>query len=111
VHLPSPESSAAKLCLPLDRSAARAHTHRAGPRRYSARHPLHWAARNGHLHILQWLLAEEQDCDVDRPTSDGTTALCMAAWQGHLGIVRFLVEGAGADPTAVNSYGCNVAMW
>jgi hypothetical protein len=35
----------------------------------------------------------------------------MAAWQGHLGIVRFLVEGAGADPTAVNSYGCNVAMW
>ena len=98
-----------------------------GRRGYVGRTALHWAARNGQNHVIEWLLdtleapggsyardvagdwsGGERACDV--PTDDGTTAFCLAAWQGQIETCRLLVQ-RGCDPHTVNSYGCNVFMW
>eukprot|EP00039_Didymoeca_costata_P007254 m.97757 g.97757 ORF g.97757 m.97757 type:complete len:260 (+) comp13612_c0_seq2:2079-2858(+) len=89
----------------LDPTEQRQKAHRG----YSGRTPLHYAARNGHLHVVRWLI-EEKGCPVDQGTADGTTAFCWAVWQGHEQVCRYLIE-KGASPTTVNSYGCNAAMW
>eukprot|EP00516_Mucochytrium_quahogii_P006679 CAMPEP_0203756486 /NCGR_PEP_ID=MMETSP0098-20131031/9765_1 /ASSEMBLY_ACC=CAM_ASM_000208 /TAXON_ID=96639 /ORGANISM=" , Strain NY0313808BC1" /LENGTH=712 /DNA_ID=CAMNT_0050648391 /DNA_START=112 /DNA_END=2247 /DNA_ORIENTATION=- len=81
-----------------------------GRRGYRARSAVHWAARNGHKNILEWLV-KDKHVPVDMRSSDGTTALCLAAWQGRTDICKFLIECCKADPHTVNSYGCNVAMW
>lgn len=81
-----------------------------GRRGYSERNALHWAARNGHLPVVKWLV-EEKDLFVDLGSSDGTTALCLAAWQCQKHICEYLVEKADSNPHLVNSYGCNIAMW
>jgi hypothetical protein len=44
-------------------------------------------------------------------TKDGTSALHWAVWQGHIGLAQWLVESAGADLHARNSYGCNAIQW
>lgn len=51
-----------------------------GRRGYNGRTALHYAARNGHVHVVRWLV-EEKGCDIDRSTEDGTTAFCWAVWQ------------------------------
>ena len=97
------------------------------------RNALHWACRNGHVHVARWLLAagpsrhplaqEQQQqqqqqqpsteglCYVNVPTKDGTSALHWAVWQGHMQLAQWLVEVAGADLHARNSYGCNAIQW
>jgi len=87
----------------------RAADSRRARRGYSGRTALHWAARNGHVPVLRWLLTE---CGVarDARTADGTSALCWAAWQGHLEAVSFLAR-AGCDAHGTNSYGCTAAHW
>ena len=37
--------------------------------------------------------------DKEKATNNGHTHLCIAAWRGHLEVVRFLLE-AGADKDA-----------
>ena len=86
-------------------------------RGYRGRTALHWAARNGHVHVLRWLLKTDVEAggrrgaEVDAGTADGTTAFCWAVWQGQLEAARFLCDEAGCNPHATNSYGCNAAMW
>ena len=67
-----------------------------------------WAARNGRLAVLQWLVGE-CGCDVNGATGDGTTAFHWAVWQGHKRAAAWLV-GAGADPKALNAYGGNAVQ-
>lgn len=45
------------------------------------------AARNGHLDVVEYLVSA-CGVDVDAKTSDGTTAFCWAAWQGHLDVMK-----------------------
>lgn len=78
-------------------------------RGFNGRTALHYAARNGHLPVIRWLV-EERGCAVDHGTADGTTAFCWAAWQGHEAVLRYLAQ-AGCNPHLLNSYGCNAAMW
>lgn len=49
----------------------------------SGRCALHWAARQGHLPVVRWLV-EEHSQGVDSLTKDLTTPLQLAAWGGHV---------------------------
>lgn len=64
--------------------------------------PLHYAATNGHLEIMQLLLDENAYIDAESP--NGTTPLMMAAHYGSSAAVKLLVE-AGADPNIRNQLG------
>jgi uncharacterized protein len=64
--------------------------------------PLHYAATNGHLEIMQLLLDEHAYIDAESP--NGTTPLMMAAQYGSVEAVKLLLE-AGADPRLKNKLG------
>ena len=52
---------------------------------------LHWASRLGHKHVVAALLeGKYKGADVDQ-VCHGVTALELASWQGHLGIVHVLL--------------------
>lgn len=70
------------------------------------RQPIHWAARNGHVDVLRFVVVA-CGVPVDARTEDGTTALHLAAWRGHVEACRWLVEDAAADVHATNGFGCN----
>ncbi|MFD7628520.1 ankyrin repeat domain-containing protein [Streptomyces sp. NPDC059851] len=53
------------------------------------------AAGNGDVSVVAQLLGE--GAEVDAPSSDGRTALDLAAHAGHTGVLRVLLA-AGADP-------------
>lgn len=59
-------------------------------------HALDLAAQNGHLRVLERLLAHDP-CLLERPGREGRTALCAAAGGGHQSVVRALLA-AGASP-------------
>ncbi len=61
--------------------------------------PLHYAATNGHVAVMQLLLDENAYIDAESPNK--TTPLMMAASYGTTESVKFLLE-AGADPTLKN---------
>jgi len=61
--------------------------------------PLHYAATNGHVDIMQMLLDENAYIDAESP--NGTTPLMMAAMYGSPAAVKLLLD-AGADPTLKN---------
>lgn len=56
---------------------------------------IHLAATNGSVETTTLLL--EAGADIEASTNDGTTALIIAAREGHDGLVEALLE-AGADP-------------
>jgi ankyrin repeat protein len=64
--------------------------------------PLHYAATNGHLEIMQLLLDENAYIDAESP--NGTTPLMMAAQYGPAAAVKLLLD-AGADPLLKNQLG------
>jgi uncharacterized protein len=64
--------------------------------------PLHYAATNGHLDIMEVLFANNAYIDAESP--NGTTPLMMAAQYGTADAVRRLLE-EGADPTLKNQVG------
>jgi ankyrin repeat protein len=61
--------------------------------------PLHYAATNGHLEIMNVLL--ENHAYIDAASPNGTTPLMMAAQYGTPSAVKLLLE-AGADPLLKN---------
>jgi len=64
--------------------------------------PLHYAATNGHVAIIEFLL--EQHAYIDAESPNGTTPLMMAAHYGSPAAVKVLLA-AGADPTLKNQLG------
>jgi ankyrin repeat protein len=64
--------------------------------------PLHYAATNGHLAIMELLL--EHHAFVDAESPNGTTPLMMAAHYGTPASVKLLLE-SGADPAMKNQLG------
>jgi len=68
--------------------------------------PLHYAATNGHVAVMELLLEHHAFIDAESP--NGTTPLMMAAMYGTPEAVRFLLE-AGADPSMKNQLGLSAA--
>lgn len=66
--------------------------------------PLHYAATNGHVHVMSLLIDENAYIDAQSP--NGTTPLMMAAHYGTPSAAKLLLE-AGADPTLKNDQGLN----
>jgi uncharacterized protein len=64
--------------------------------------PLHYAATNGHLEVMELLFANNAYIDAASP--NGTTPLMMAAQYGSTAAVKRLLD-EGADPTLKNQLG------
>ncbi|OYQ40407.1 hypothetical protein CHU94_14070 [Rhodoferax sp. TH121] len=64
--------------------------------------PLHYAATESHIAVMQLLL--DQHAYIDAASPNGTTPLMMAAMYGNASAVKLLLE-AGADPTIKNDLG------
>ena len=83
---------------------------RTGGKYKKIRHALHWAARNGHIPICDWLI-NEKNVDVNIEADDGTVPLHFAVWTNNFEMVKWLVEKACCDLHKLNSYGCNASQW
>lgn len=70
--------------------------------------PLHYAAFEGRLAILDKLLA--RGAKIDALTPNRATALMLAARNGHIDTVRRLLR-AGADTALKNDRGLTAAEW
>jgi uncharacterized protein len=66
--------------------------------------PLHYAATNGHIDVMNLLL--ENHAYIDASSPNGSTPLMMAALYGSPSAVKLLLE-AGADPMLTNALGLN----
>jgi len=64
--------------------------------------PLHYAATNSHIAVMQLLL--EQHAYIDAASPNGSTPLMMAAMYGNASAVKLLLE-SGADPSLKNELG------
>ena len=58
--------------------------------------PLHYAARNGYLEAVKWLV-KEAGAKVDSKDNLGRTPLIRAVYYGRLETVKFLAKEVGAD--------------
>jgi uncharacterized protein len=70
--------------------------------------PLHYAAANGHLSVVEFLV--ENDAYIDAESPNNTTPLMMAARHKNITVMRWLAEN-GADPTYTNHSGLNAASY
>jgi uncharacterized protein len=66
--------------------------------------PLHYAATNAHLEIMELLL--DENAYIDAASPNGTTPLMMAAQYANAPAVKLLLD-AGADPSIRNQLGLN----
>ena len=78
--------------------------------RKDRRRPIHWAARNGRLETLRWLV-ETRGCDPGAKTYDGDQAFHLAVWRGHRACAEYLAETAKTDANGRNRWGCNALLW
>lgn len=80
-------------------------------RRRDGKTSLHYAARNGHIPCIQFLLKETttDGCKVDEPSGDGTTPLHMACYGGQYEAAKYLIDECGASPLQQNDWGCSCA--
>eukprot|EP00932_Pfiesteria_piscicida_P019399 SRR837773.6223.p1 GENE.SRR837773.6223~~SRR837773.6223.p1 ORF type:complete len:169 (+),score=22.99 SRR837773.6223:68-508(+) len=65
---------------------------------------LHWIAIQGSNEMASFVLDVVQDLQVDEPDDGGDTPLHLAAYYGHLPIVRMLVR-RGAEALRQNACG------
>jgi hypothetical protein len=70
----------------------------------SGRGIFHWAAIEGNPAIMEFLLGSQSDPQVQAPDNGGDTPLHLAAYHGHLPIIRLLVRYK-VDPFQPNSQG------
>jgi ankyrin repeat protein len=87
-------------------------------RRRDGKTSLHYAARNGHIDIIDLLLSrqrqeekEDAPLHVDISSGDGTTPLHMACYGGHRRAVQHLIEIHSANIHACNEWECSSAHW
>ena len=64
--------------------------------------PLHYAATNSHIPVIQLLL--DNHAYIDAASPNGSTPLMMAAMYGNTSAVKLLLE-SGADPSLKNALG------
>lgn len=64
--------------------------------------PLHWAAKEGHLYLIQMLL--NKGARIDARNMGDDTALHLAAAHGHLDCVKYLLKH-NPDVDAQNEHG------
>ena len=69
---------------------------------------LMWAAQDGYLAMVRFLMAEGEDIHIRDANS--WTALTWAAQGGHLAVVKFLVD-LGAEVNAQNNSGETALTW
>lgn len=73
----------------------------------SAPYPVHCAAQGGNLDILRWLL-EDRMCPIKSPgegplmTTEGMSVFAIAAYYGHVSIMRYVVHRHGAAVTEIS---------
>jgi ankyrin repeat protein len=67
--------------------------------------PLHFAARQGYIGLIQFIV--DKDADVNLKTASGSTALHEAAMSGNANAMRLLIE-KGADVNAQDAKGNSV---
>jgi len=70
--------------------------------------PLHYAASNGWLSVVEYLLS--QNAYIDAASENGTTPLMMAARENQTAVARLLVK-EGADPSLRNDAGLGAAEY
>jgi len=71
---------------------------------------LHFAALNGHEEVITVLLNHNHGTAIDAPTTNGLTALMLAAGRGHVRVVDVLLK-AGADVNATDRDGMSVLSY
>jgi ankyrin repeat protein len=70
--------------------------------------PLAYAAYNGHLEVVDYLL--KHGALIDATTENGSTALFFAARFGHIEVIKLLLKNK-ADPTIANENGETAIDW
>ena len=69
--------------------------------------PLHYAASNGHLEVVKYIIMVELHCDpmpMDKNNA-GTTPLHYACCYGHLNIAQYLIREEHCNPSCEDKYG------
>ncbi|CAJ0911146.1 21410_t:CDS:10 [Entrophospora sp. SA101] len=81
-----------ELLAPKDSGGIVTAFHRANiPNLSSGLTPLHYAASRGHLEIVEWLI-EYAGAIVDLEDQTGENALLKASYNGHISVVKYLLE-------------------
>ena len=78
-------------------------------KRKDGRSSLHWAARNGHVSIIDFLIKECEE-NVNIATFDGTTPLMYAVFGAQIEAAKALVRN-GANFSKKNSWNCSLTHW
>ena len=71
---------------------------------------LHYAARNGHNHVIDYLLSKS-NTSIDVTSNDGTTPLHLACYGCHPSTIKTLVQTYTANLFKRNDWGCGVGHW
>ena len=79
-------------------------------RRRDGKSCLHYAARNGHLDCVKYLV-QSHAMDIQQASGDGTTPLHMACYGGHLSVIQYFVSQEPCAARATNEWGCSAAHW
>lgn len=74
----------------------------------NGRNLFHWAAKEGNPDMMKFFMDAVSDPPIQAHDNFGDTPLHLAAYYGHLPIIRLLIH-AKVDPTLLNANGFNAA--